>query len=118
MRLIITYDPNNDTVAIGDGTVERHYQAMLNGLRVMRGEHPLETTTSNFLLINRVRLGIVRKELDWQDVTVNFGQTIITFNEHSHPNQWPSGFGDHTETMLGEILHASSAIYRASKQNA
>lgn len=98
---------------INDFLLEEEYKKVL--AEKNNSEMHFWYSTDNIFM--RVKVGIVKKDLDYKDVTFIFEDKEIRPNEYGAIIPYPNGFCDVTVTLAEELLRTAMKMRKAKMEN-
>jgi hypothetical protein len=98
--ITIKYDATKGD-AIADGNAEEYVEKLLDA-HYIGGS--IGATVGSELVISYLRVAIVEKKITPNDVTLYFGDEILSISNEGMIRYWPKGFCDRYEDALSRIL--------------
>ena len=107
--IIVTYDYNG--LAVSDFNVETTYRNIIKFMDVAQAY-----CFSTSPIFTRIRLGVVRGELDCNEIQFAFHYVDIPINEYGAIVNWPKGFCDSDIDMSEKIMKAAMKLRKSLKE--
>jgi hypothetical protein len=102
IKLKVIYMPHNNVKLISDGDSEKYVMNYIKDTVDNYKENAL--LTSQEMIVNWVRIAILRKLISYKDVEFLFEDKIIFPDKYGYLDWCPDGFCDYTDKFLTEML--------------
>lgn len=96
---------------VSDFRVEVKYIILLDQIK-KAGDNDLRVAYASECMIHRIRLGIVRGDIDHDKVVFEFEGRKLRPNHHARIEGWPDGFADLSERIGEATIDAEPSIFR------
>ncbi len=107
MVMIVTYDPTDYRSAVPDALALQEAERII--------AHGVDTVVSNAMVIDCLRLQVVKGMLDKDDLIVQFNGEPLVLNKYANFDQYPKGFGDHSVNIVQELMMTQIRMRRAER---
>ena len=107
MVMIVTYDPTDYRSAVPDALALQEAERII--------AHGVDTVVSNAMVIDCLRLQVVKGKLDKDDLIVQFNGEPLVLNKYANFDQYPKGFGDHSMNIVRELMMTQVRMRRSER---
>lgn len=101
-KLKVVYMPHNNVKLISDGDAEKY---VMDYVKDTVDNYTVNALlTSQEMIVNWVRIAILRGLISYKDVEFLFEDKIMYPDKYGHIDWWPKGFCDYNDNILSELL--------------
>lgn len=101
-RLTVRYFPNDDLLEKkADGVAEKY---VMDIVKELDPDIPCILCTSQEMIVNWVRVAILRGLISPEDVEFTFENNIMFPDKYGRLDWWPKGFCDYNDNIVTELL--------------
>lgn len=115
-KLIVVYAPNEYIGLVPDGLMENYVMEFVKSANESKADF-VGLLTSQELVVNWVRVNILRGLISHENVEFRFEDNIMFPDKFGYLDWWPTGFCDYNDKILTELLEKTFLKHNEEEKN-